>query len=97
MSEMVQHECVDPSPHATRTRDAHTDQSDVVEREARKQRRHLPVRDLFQIAPDVLTSLKPCWAMSPLVVAQLLPAKQCFDVVIFDEASQVRPPMPSAR
>ena len=29
--------------------------------------------------------------MSPLVVAQLLPAQRCFDVVIFDEASQVTP------
>jgi very-short-patch-repair endonuclease len=29
--------------------------------------------------------------MSPLVVAQLLPAERCFDVVIFDEASQVTP------
>src|SRR5262249_4171547 len=54
--------------HATRARDEHTEQSDVVEREARKQRRHLPVRELFQIAPDVMTALKPCWAMSPLVV-----------------------------
>jgi hypothetical protein len=40
----------------------------------------------------VLTALKPCWAMSPLVVSQLLPADgQYFDVVVFDEASQVTP------
>ena len=55
-------------------------------------RRHLPMRQLFAAAPDVLTALKPCWAMSPLVVSQLLPAdRQYFDVVIFDEASQVTP------
>lgn len=29
--------------------------------------------------------------MSPLVVSPLLPAQKCFDVVIFDEASQVTP------
>src|SRR5262249_51255947 len=40
----------------------------------------------------MLTALKPCWAMSPLVVSRLLPAdRQYFDVVVFDEASQVTP------
>ena len=39
-------------------------------------RGHLPVRQLFQAAPHVLGALKPCWAMSPLVVSQLLPAQQ---------------------
>ncbi len=39
----------------------------------------------------MLLALKPCWAMSPLLVSQLLPAKQLFDVVVFDEASQVTP------
>ena len=39
----------------------------------------------------MLGALKPCWAMSPLVVSQLLPMQRCFDVVIFDEASQVTP------
>jgi superfamily I DNA and/or RNA helicase len=29
--------------------------------------------------------------MSPLVVSQLLPTKTYFDVVIFDEASQITP------
>ena len=33
----------------------------------------------------------PCWAMSPLVVASVLPPGRWFDVVIFDEASQVPP------
>lgn len=39
----------------------------------------------------MLGALRPCWAMSPLVVSQLLPAQRCFDIVIFDEASQVTP------
>jgi very-short-patch-repair endonuclease len=36
-------------------------------------------------------ALKPCWAMSPLVVSQVLPNESLFDVVVFDEASQVPP------
>ncbi len=63
----------------------------MIEKQARLKRRHLPVRQLFEAAPHVLGAMKPCWAMSPLVVAQLLPPERCFDVVIFDEASQVTP------
>ena len=72
-------------------RDAFPRESQIVTHEAGKKQRHLPVRLLFQQAPNVLTALKPCWAMSPLVVSQVLPLEQCFDVVIFDEASQVTP------
>ena len=43
--------------------------------------------------PTSMRALRPCWAMSPLVVSQMLPAERgVFDVVIFDEASQVTPP-----
>ena len=77
--------------NATRIRDAHPGESDVIEHQARLRRGHLPVRQLFQAAPHVLGALRPCWAMSPLVVSQLLPAVRCFDIVIFDEASQVTP------
>jgi very-short-patch-repair endonuclease len=77
--------------HVIATRDAYPIESQLVTHEAGKKRRHVPVRLLFQQAPHVLTALKPCWAMSPLVVSQVLPVEQCFDVVIFDEASQVTP------
>ncbi len=77
--------------HMTQVRDKWPKESDVIEHQARLKRGHLPVRQLFQAAPHVLGALKPCWAMSPLVVAQLLPAQRLFDVVIFDEASQVTP------
>ena len=49
------------------------------------------LRQAFAGAPDLMTSLAPCWAMSPLVVAQTIPPGQWFDVVIFDEASQIPP------
>jgi hypothetical protein len=77
--------------NATRVRDEHPTESDVIEHQAHLRRGHLPIRQLFQAAPNVLGALRPCWAMSPLVVSQLLPAVRCFDVVIFDEASQVTP------
>jgi len=76
---------------SARTRDELRDQSEIVEHQARLKSRHKPVRDLVRETADVLLALKPCWAMSPLVVSQLLPPKQYFDVVIFDEASQVTP------
>jgi very-short-patch-repair endonuclease len=76
---------------ATSARDQHRDQAEIVQHQANLQRRHLPVRDFVRQATDVLLELKPCWAMSPLVVSQLLPANAIFDVVIFDEASQITP------
>ena len=77
--------------NVTRVRDAYPRESEIIQHQAHLKRRHLPVRQLFQAAPHVLGALRPCWAMSPLVVSQLLPAERCFDVVIFDEASQVTP------
>jgi very-short-patch-repair endonuclease/Arc/MetJ family transcription regulator len=77
--------------NVTRVRDAYPKESEIIQHQAHLKRRHLPVRQLFQAAPHVLGALRPCWAMSPLVVSQLLPAERYFDVVIFDEASQVTP------
>jgi very-short-patch-repair endonuclease len=78
--------------NAVAARDALKEQDEIVRRQARLKRKHLPIRDLIREAGDVLFALKPCWAMSPLVVSQLLPTKTAFDVVIFDEASQITPP-----
>ena len=64
----------------------------LLRHEAAKRRRHMPLRRLFERIPNLLPTLKPCLMMSPLSVAQFLPADRYrFDVVIFDEASQVRP------
>jgi AAA domain len=77
---------------ATRVQDQEPDQAALIRDQAARKRKHLSLRQLFSAAPDVMTALKPCWAMSPLVVSQLLPSdKQYFDVVVFDEASQVKP------
>lgn len=81
--------------HAERAIDemnAYPNQAMLVRAEAAKRTRHKPLRKLFAEAPEVLTAVCPCWMSSPLNVSQLLPAgRQYFDVVIFDEASQVLP------
>ena len=64
---------------------------DLLRREARKHRRHLPVRILLSRIPTVLSELKPCLMMSPLTVSHFLSPDHLFDLVVFDEASQVPP------
>jgi very-short-patch-repair endonuclease/DNA polymerase III delta prime subunit len=76
---------------AVAARDEFKEQAELVQHQASLKRRHMPTRDFVRDTVDVLLALKPCWAMSPLVVSQLLPPKPYFDVVIFDEASQVTP------
>ena len=57
-----------------------------------KKKRHLSLRKLFEKTPSVFKRLKPCVMMSPLAVSTYLGSSQItFDLVIFDEASQVRP------
>ena len=77
---------------AIETMNAHREETDLLRREAGKKRRHLPIRRLFHQVPNVLTAIRPCWTMSPLLVAEILPPDTgLFDVVIFDEASQIPP------
>ncbi|NKB72868.1 MAG: DUF3320 domain-containing protein [Candidatus Latescibacteria bacterium] len=62
----------------------------ILKREIGKKRRHLPVRQLLQKIPNILPRLKPCLLMSPMSVAQYLDANYPpFDLVVFDEASQI--------
>ncbi|HEU5099612.1 MAG TPA: AAA domain-containing protein, partial [Roseiflexaceae bacterium] len=63
----------------------------TLRRELQKQRRHKPIRQLLREIPDLLGRLKPCLLMSPLSVSQFLELEATrFDLVIFDEASQIR-------
>lgn len=62
----------------------------VLSRELQRQRGHKPVRQLIQELGGYLLDLTPCFMMSPLSVAQYLPSDyQAFDLVVFDEASQI--------
>ncbi|MBB5392599.1 MULTISPECIES: DUF3320 domain-containing protein [unclassified Herbaspirillum] len=58
--------------------------------EMQKKTKHLPLRDLMFRASEAVLRLTPCLLMSPLSIAQYLPAETAdFDVVVFDEASQI--------
>jgi hypothetical protein len=67
------------------------DQAAQLRTEGSRRRALRPIRDMLPIAGDLMTALRPCWAMSPLVVAGVLPPGRWFDVVVFDEASQIPP------
>jgi len=64
----------------------------VLRRESVKKTRHLPIRRLMQQAGAAVQAANPVFLMSPLSVASYLPpGGPTFDLVVFDEASQVRP------
>lgn len=63
----------------------------TIQKEAQKKRRHMPVRKLLEETRPVVLALKPCFMMSPMSVSQFLTPEFKFDLVVFDEASQVRP------
>ncbi|MFC7743320.1 AAA domain-containing protein [Nocardiopsis composta] len=67
------------------------EQADLIRKQAAKKSRHLSMRKQVEQASEMMLALRPCWAMSPLVVSQVLPARRLFDLVVFDEASQVQP------
>lgn len=53
-----------------------------------KKRSLYPLRKLFSLFSSEMLDLVPCWLASPETVSAVLPLEQCFDLVIFDEASQ---------
>ena len=64
----------------------------ILRREFEKKSRNLPIRQLISRAGRAIQAIKPVFMMSPLSIANYLPPGQIeFDIVIFDEASQVRP------
>lgn len=64
----------------------------VLQREFAKKRRHLPIRKLMVRAGHAIQTIKPVFMMSPLSIAMFLPPGSVqFDLVVFDEASQVKP------
>jgi hypothetical protein len=56
-----------------------------------KKRQRWPIRKLVGEMDDEVFRLLPCWFASPETVSALFPLKQEFDLVIFDEASQIMP------
>lgn len=63
----------------------------VLRAEFNKKKRHLPIRQLIHKAGRAIQQIKPVFMMSPMSIANFLPPGILeFDVVIFDEASQVK-------
>lgn len=64
----------------------------VLRGEMGKKTRHMPIRKLMDKAGGMIQRIKPVLLMSPISVAQYLPpGKLEFDLLLIDEASQVRP------
>ena len=64
----------------------------LLRHEVSKQKRHIPIRELVRRAGSSLQALKPCFMMGPQSVAKYLaPEVLKFDLVVMDEASQIRP------
>lgn len=62
----------------------------VLRHEITKKKQHKPLRQLLEEIPSAVLRLTPCLLMSPLSIAQYLSANaSSFDIVIFDEASQI--------
>ena len=58
--------------------------------ESHKQQQHMAVRDFFEETNPYLLDIQPLWMMNPLTVSEFLPCQaDLFDVVIFDESSQI--------
>lgn len=75
-----------PSKHAP-------GEMEILRREFTKKQRHLPIRKLLREAGTVIQQAKPVFMMSPMSVASYLAQGDLdFDLVIFDEASQIPAP-----
>lgn len=67
-------------------------QMSLIKHNLRLKKPRIAIRQLMDKAGESIMTLKPCFMMSPMSVAQYLaPGKLSFDVVIMDEASQIRP------
>ncbi|MBO6213256.1 DUF3320 domain-containing protein [Algoriella sp.] len=62
----------------------------ILQKAIRSKGRGLSIRKLFDQIPTLIPRLKPCMLMSPISVAQYFDVNtEHFDLVIFDEASQL--------
>ncbi|MFW6031729.1 MAG: DEAD/DEAH box helicase, partial [Myxococcota bacterium] len=93
LAKVLRHRATTPSfPPGTEVhgnRKASTDWS-RLEHELTKKRRVKPLRTLLREFDWPMRQLMPCWLASPEVVSEIFPLQRgLFDVVIFDEASQL--------
>lgn len=64
----------------------------LLNNEIKKKTKHISIRNLVLRAGNAMQAYKPCFMMSPMAVAKYIPPGSLkFDLVIMDEASQVKP------
>lgn len=64
----------------------------ILKQQFERKRGRMPIRQLIKNTGNLIQKINPCFMMGPLSVAMFLdPRTITFDVIIFDEASQVRP------
>lgn len=69
---------------------AHSSELGILQRCIKSGGRGVSIRRLFDQIPNLLPRLCPCMLMSPISAAQYLdPNREPFDIVVFDEASQL--------
>lgn len=80
-------------PNGTRSGSRKTwTEMQLILNEFNKERKFVPVRDLIARAGKAMLAMKPCFMMSPLSLAKFLPPGSIeFDLLVIDEASQMRP------
>lgn len=61
----------------------------IIQTEANKKTKHMPIRELLDKCQNEVKQIKPCFMASPLNVVEHIPRIYQFDTVIFDEASQL--------
>ena len=62
----------------------------ILFHEINKKQQHLSIKQLFEETSIILKKSQPLWVMNPLAISERLPLKKdLFDVVIFDESSQI--------
>lgn len=83
---------IDKQVYTKINEDVYGSEKSLLIREQSKKKRLLPIRKLFSSISKLLLDLKPCIMMSPLSISEYIDLDNvCFDMVIFDEASQVCP------
>jgi very-short-patch-repair endonuclease len=83
--------CRAAGEHLIAVANEHRDQEAKVRVELEKIRSRKSLRSLVNEATNVTLALAPCVMASPLSISQFLPRDTIFDVVIFDEGSQITP------
>ncbi|HEY8419442.1 MAG TPA: DUF4011 domain-containing protein [Clostridia bacterium] len=61
----------------------------IFQRAVKGSSRNITLKKLFEQIPNILPKVAPCMLMSPVTVAQYIDPQDKFDLLIFDEASQL--------